>query len=205
MERSITPRSDPTGERTLWVSEERGEVVVEDGSERWRYVVRSSSPAAFGWARLTAAGRLEPVAAAAVLGECLRDLDAEEAVVAATGHACERARGRGGEWRAAATRLGSQLRRARGSRRVPVVLFQKWWRYLASQGTEPGLSAPLCAERVGWRLRGHGDAERLLRRLGLVETRDGASGLQRLNQSVNYETGLALCRALDRDPVELGL
>lgn len=204
MERSITPRSDPTGERTLWVSEQRGEVVVEDGGERWRYVVRSSSPAAFGWARVGPEGHLERVCAVVVLGECLRDLDAEEAVIAATRRACERTRALGGEWRAAAERVRAQVRPNR-SRRVPVVLFQKWWRHVTGQGAECELTAVMAAERAGWRLRGRGDAERLLRRLGLVETQDGGAGCRRLNESVNYETGLALCRALDRDPVELGL
>jgi hypothetical protein len=52
---------------------------------------------------------------------------------------------------------------------------------------------------------GRADTVRLLRRLGLAEGSDGRTGARGRSRFVNYQTGLALCRALDRDPVELGL
>ena len=203
----ITPRYDPTGERTVRVDRDSGEVVVEDPGEALRYRVRDDRPARLGWVRIDRSGRSEAVSVAQVACECLRDLDGERAVVDATIAAAERVAACSPTWREAALRLREQAHSALRSRRVAVALFQKWWRHLAEEAPEAErLSKSLACERAGYRMPdGRHDTTRLLRRLGLSESEEGGTRRRRLSESVNYETGLALCRALGRDPVELGL
>jgi hypothetical protein len=114
---------------------------------------------------------------------------------------------RGDAWRAPRLKLRRQIRTARRWGRQSVLPFQKWWTHLAGEqrAAEARLSAALAAERAGYRRNGRADTGRLLRGLGLADRLDGQTGRWGRNRFVDYETGLALCRALDRDPVELGL
>jgi hypothetical protein len=139
-----------------------------------------------------------------VVAHCLREWDAEQEVLAITEQAVRDAARRGGAWWPAARRLHEQARSACRSRRLAVLPFQLLWRELAQRGDDP-LTASTAARRAGFRLAdGRGDTSRLERRLGLRAV-GGGKGRAGRSSSVNYETGLALCRALGRDPVELGL
>ena len=80
------------------------------------------------------------------------------------------------------------------------MLFQ----HLRAQPQGP-LTSSLAAERVGYRAGGRPDTSRLERRLGLRGQRDGRTGKAARQRWVGYRTGVALCRAIDVDPVELGL
>jgi hypothetical protein len=100
------------------------------------------------------------------------------------------------------------VRAARRLRRLPARIFQKWWVYLADEGRPESrrLSEPVAASRAGYlTAEGDPDTARLRRRLGLADCGRGACGVRLRSTDVNYETALALCRALGRDPVELGL
>jgi hypothetical protein len=136
-----------------------------------------------------------------VVAHCLREWDAEQEVLAITARAVREAARRGRAWRPAAKRLRAQADSARRSRRLAVLPFQLLWRELT-----PGeVSASTAARRAGFRMAdGRADMARLERRLGLKPCRHG-DGRGSRNSRVNYDTGVALCRALGRDPAELGL
>lgn len=69
-----------------------------------------------------------------------------------------------------------------------------------------GLPPSEVAKRLGWinSGTGMGDSTRVLRALGLRP--DGRNRPTRLrNGYMDYELGVKLCRALDADPVDLGV
>lgn len=204
MARAITPSWDPTGTVSLRMDPARGELaVLDDGQETTRFRLRRDRPGRLGWWRREAGRAWMRASVCEVVCHCLREWEAEEEVLAMTRAAVSAAHAAGGDWRAAAAWLRKQCSAARRGRRLSTLPFQKWWCHLAG---EERLSVALAAERAGYRMPdGRADTVRLMRRLGLAEVLDGPSGERVRNRFVNYETGLALCRALDRDPVELGL
>jgi hypothetical protein len=119
--------------------------------------------------------------------------------------AAARAQRRGGRWREAGARLADQARSAARRGRVSTLPFRVLFRHLSDSRRERPLSASLAAERIGFEARGRPDTSRLKRRFGLADQRDGTAGETRSQRSVGYRTGVALCRAIDVDPVELGL
>lgn len=202
----ISPRWDPTGTVSLTLDTRCGELEVRTADGPIRFALRSARPATLGWAEqrpgpgTTCWAR---VSVAHVVCHCLRELEAEEAVIALTRRAAERAANRGGEWEAPARRLRRQCARARGHR-VSALPFQTWFVHLARESGADGHLPVTAALRAGYRQPdGRPDTVRLMRRLGLAgHYRRGAPVR---NRTVNYATGLDLCRALDRDPAELGL
>jgi hypothetical protein len=204
---AITPSWDPTGTVSLRVDRARGTLVVRDDGEETRFRLRRDRPERLGWWRRE--GRsLVRASVAEVVCHCLREWEAEQEVLAMSRAAVSAAREGGAEWRRAAEALRSQCAAGRRSGRVSVLPFQKLWRHLAGEHRPAGerLAESIAAERAGFRMAdSRADTERLMRRLGLTARLDGHSGRRIRNRFVNYETGLVLCRALDRDPVELGL
>jgi hypothetical protein len=198
----VRPNWDPTG--TLRVSADRGrrELVVSVDGERIEFALRAGRPDRLGWVRRTPPRRRVPVGE--VVAHCLREWDVEQEVLAINEQAVREAARRGGSWWQAARRLHEQARSARRSQRLAVLPFQLLWRELARRSGDP-LTASTAARRAGFRMAdGRGDTSRLERRLGLRAV-GGGKGRAGRNSCVNYQTGLALCRALGRDPVELGL
>jgi hypothetical protein len=204
---AITPSWDPTGTVSLRIDRARGTLVVRDDGKEIRFRLRRDRPEWLGWWRREGRSWVR-ASVGEVVCHCLREWEAEQEVLAMSQAAVSAAREAGGEWRRAAEALRSQCAAARHGGRVSVLPFQKLWRHLAGEHRPPGerLSESIAAERAGFRMAdGRVDTERLMRRLGLSARLDGHSGRRISNRFVNYETGLVLCRALDRDPVELGL
>ncbi len=190
----VRPACDPAGTLTLQLCAERGELVVDDDGKRTRFSLCEGGDEV-GWVR---DGR--PVELREVIDHCLRDWSAEQAVLAMSKAAAERAGAdRGGC-------LGEQVRSVPSSRLLSVLPFQRWFVYLsAPERPEPERLCPAdAAERAGYVSRGRGDTSRLLRRLGLAVQQKGGQAAA-ASQYVSEETALALCRALDRDPAELGI
>jgi hypothetical protein len=200
LERSVLevrPACDPTGALRLRIDRERGELVVDDDARLTRFSL-SQQGHEVGWYR-----EGSPVELRVVLAQCLRDFDAEQAVLELS----ERAARRAGWDRGC--RLGEAVRDARQAKRLPVLPFQRWFAYLTAPERPEGerlcpVEAALRAGYVDAR-KGHGDTSRLLRRLGLAVHHDGRRGAAPPSQFVSAQTALALCRALDRDPTELGI
>jgi hypothetical protein len=193
------PTWDPTGTLRVSVDSELRELVVSVDGERIEFALRTERPERLGWVRRTPPRRR--VAVGEVVAHCLRDWYAEQEVLAITEQAAREAARRGGSWWRAAGRLRDQNQAARRSQRLAVLPFQLLWRELAQRKGE-SLTASTAARRAGFLSGGRGDTSRFERRLGLRPTGGGSANR---NTTVNYETGLTLCRALDRDPVELGL
>lgn len=203
----IAPRFDPTGTVCVEIDADLREVVVTDEGEVFRYVLAEHEPDRLGW-MLRDDGGPAPVRVADVVNRCLRDWDAEQAVAELTLAAARRAEERGGDWTQPAARLRRQVHAARRLRRLPARLFQKWWVYLADERrpAECRLSEHVAARRAGYvRANGDADTARLLRRLGIADNAVDRCGVRSRCSHVNYETALTLCRALGRDPVDLGL
>lgn len=204
----IAPRFDPTGTVRVEIDADRREVVVTDEGEVYRYVLDEHEPQRLGWALQ---GDRPPTAQATVgdvVSRCLRDWDVEQIVAQITLAAAVRAEQREGDWAVAAARLRRQVQAARRLRRVPARLFQKWWVYLADERRPDDcrLSEHVAALRAGYvRANGDPDTARLLRRLGIADNAVNRCGVRSRSSQVNYETALTLCRALGRDPVDLGL
>jgi hypothetical protein len=209
MTRTITPSWDPTGTVSLRIDQRRGELtVLDEGKEAMGFRLRRDRPERLGWWRLEGGRARVRATVGEVLCHCLREWEVEQEVLAMTRAAVSAAQAEGEDWREAARRLRSQCSEARRGRRLSTLPFQKLWSHLAGQHrpAEVRLSVALAAERAGYRMPdGRADTVRLMRRLGLSEVIDGPRGERVRNRFVNYETGLVLCRALDRDPVELGL
>jgi hypothetical protein len=205
----IRPLWDPTGTVSLEVDEERRELVVRTGYELLRFVLSEERPDRLGWVECGTApgtGRRRRVAVGEVVCHCLGEWEAEQRVLELSRRAAGRALRRGGRWAAAGRRLADQTRAAPRRRRVSTLPFQVLFGHRASPTREAPLSAALAAERVGYRTaEGRSDTQRLRRRAGIARSRDGRSGQARWQRFVNYETGVALCRAVEVDPVELGL
>lgn len=204
----IAPRFDPTGTVRVEIDADHREVVVTDEGEVFRYALAEHDPERLGWA-LRHGGCREAVASVGdVVSRCLRDWDAEQAIAELTLAAAARAEQRGEEWADAAARLRRQVRAARRLRRVPARIFQKWWVHLADEGRPEDcrLSEQVAALRAGYvTARGDPDTARLMRRLGIADNAVSRCGVRSRSSHVNYETALLLCRALGRDPVDLGL
>jgi hypothetical protein len=202
----IKPLWDPTGTVSLEVDEERRELVLAAGGEQLRFVLREDRPERLGWVEQRLEGgraRRRRVAVGEVVCHCLREWDAEQEVLALSERAAARAVKRGGRWAAAGRRLADQARAAPRRRRVSTLPFRVLFEH-RSNGAQAGepTAAP-AAERAGYlTAEGRSDTQRLRRRSGLARHRDGRGGWQR---SVRYETGVVLCRAVEVDPVELGL
>lgn len=195
------PTWDPTGTLRVSVDPQRRALVVSAAGERIEFVLRAGRPDRLGWVRRTPPRRRVPVGE--VVAHCLREWDAEQEVLAITALAVREAASHGRAWRPAAKRLRAQADSARRSRRLAVLPFQLLWRELGQAGGR--LSASTAAQRAGFRMAdGRADTARLERRLGLKPCRAGDAHASR-NSRVNYDTGVALCRALGRDPAELGL
>jgi hypothetical protein len=198
----IRPTWDPTGTLRVVVDRDRCELVLSVDGQRIEFILRAEEPESLGWLRWTPPCR--PVPVGEVVAHCLREWEAEQAVLELTERAARDAARRGGAWWPAATRLRAQARSARHSRRLAVLPFQLLWRDLARRKSGH-LTASTAALRAGYRTPdGRGDTSRFERRLGVRPVGSGDGGATR-NTTVNYETGVTLCRAFGRDPVELGL
>jgi hypothetical protein len=194
----IRPTWDPTGTLRVCVDCDRRELVLSVDGQRIEFILQAERPDQLGWLRWTPPCR--PVSVGEVVAHCLREWEAEQAVLEMTERAVRDAARRGGAWWPAARRLRAQTRGARHAQRLAVLPFQLLWRDL-SRRKGGHLSTTTAALRAGFRTPdGRGDTSRFERRLGLRPV----GGATR-NTSVNYETGVTLCRALGRDPVELGL
>jgi hypothetical protein len=191
----VRPTCDPAGTLTLHLDSERGSLVVDDGGERTRFSLLEGGDEV-GWYR-----RGKPVELREVIAHCLRDWTAEQAVLAMSQAAVERAGSDRG------CRLGEQLRLAPKARAISVLPFQRWFVYLTTRRGPERLSPADAAARAGYidRRRGRADTTRLYRRLGLSTQHKGGRGAAAPSQFVSEKTALALCRALDRDPAELGI
>ena len=205
----VRPLWDPTGTVSVEVDKERRELVVTAGGELLKFVLREDRPERLGWVehrREDGRMRRRGVAVGDVVCHCLREWEAEEQVLELSRRAARRALASGGRWSAPARRLAAQASAARRCRRVSTLPFKVLFEHRSDAARGAPLSASLAAERIGYRMAdGRSDTERLRRRLGLARHRDGHGGRSPLQRSVGYETGVALCRAVEVDPVELGL
>ena len=204
----IAPRFDPTGTVRVEIDADRREVVVTDEGEVYRYVLDEHEPERLGWALRGCPRPTTQATVGEVVSRCLRDWDAEQIVAEITLAAAVRAEQREGDWAVAAARLRRQVHAARRLRRVPARIFQKWWVYLADERRPDDcrLSEHVAALRAGYvRANGDADTARLLRRMGIADNAVNRCGVRSRSSHVNYETALTLCRALGRDPVDLGL
>lgn len=91
--------------------------------------------------------------------------------------------------------------------RVPLAPFQEAFHRLEKAGE---ISAHSLAIRLGWTRRYEGgalrgDSTRVLRYLGLMAQTNGRTGRKTTRTSVNYSTGVKLCRAMGVDPVDVGV
>jgi hypothetical protein len=204
----IRPAWDRSETVSLRLSEERRELVVSARGEPIHYRLREDAPDRLGWVeRRVESGlvRRRRVAVGDVACACLREWDAEQGVIELSLAAAARAQRRGGRWEPAAKRLAGQAYSARRRESVSTLPFRVLFQQLSDPEREGPLTASLAAERIGYRAGGRPDTSRLLRRLGLADQRDGTAHRTRRQRTVGYRTGLELCRAIDVDPVELGL
>ncbi len=199
----IRPTWDPSGTVSLRVCAERRELVLSGEGALRHFELVEQRAERLGWVEHGAAGNRR-VSVGEVTCACLREWEAEQAVDQVTQEAAARAKRRGGCWRAAGERLEGQLRSARRSARVSALPFRVVFRHRSAPGQQRPLSVSEAAERVGYlTAEGKPDTQRLKRRLGLAHQDDGQR--RRCQRAVGYRTGLALCEAIDVDPVELGL
>jgi hypothetical protein len=204
----IRPGWDRSETVRLRLCEERRELVVSTGGERMHFVLREALPGRIHWVERAPGrrgARNVPVSVGDVVCHCLREWDAEQRVIELSLAVAARAQRRGGRWERAAKRLAGQAYAARRRESVSTLPFQILFHHLSDPQRERPLTTSLAAERIGYRAGGRPDTSRLLRRLGLADQRDGSVRKPRRQRSVGYRTGLELCRAIDVDPVELGL
>ena len=221
----ITPPWDRDQTVTVALCAQRRELVVRAPGQASQYVLDDRAPDRAGWRmRHLATGQpttRRAVATSEVVAACLRDLDTEEAVLDLTRQAAERAARRAGldldsidgraarragPWAKAARCLASEARQAARRNRISTLPFQVVFAQRSDPGRNPQpLSATQAAERLGWHwANGIPDTTRVLRRLGLADSDDKKGGRTR-QRAVTYDVALALCRALDLEPVEVGL
>ena len=204
----IRPAWDRSETVRLRLCEERRELVVTAGGEPTHYRRRDDAPDRLGWIERKfeqGLARKRRVAVGDVACACLREWDAEQRVIELSLAAAARAEQRGGRWERAARRLASQAYAARRRESVSTLPFQILFQHQSDPEREAPLTSSLAAERIGYRAGGRPGTSRPLRRLGLADQRDGTARKSRRQRSVGYRTGLELCRAIDVDPVELGL
>lgn len=200
----ICPAWDPTGAVAIRVWPERREVTVTTDAEELRYRLDTARPERLGWVERRSDQGGTPawqrVSTSEVVLACLREWEAEEAVIELSVRVGRAARGRGGAWHAPGQRLIDQARSARQRERVSPLALQVLWRHRSHPARLKPLSESMAAERIGYIRHGRADTQRLMRRLGLAEDGD-----QMRCRSVDYRTGVVLCQAIGVDPVEVGL
>lgn len=194
MSLQLTPTWDREGTVTLTLDTERQTLSVRTATEVSRYVLRSPDPDRFGWV-VRGEDAERPVTVGEVLVACLREWDAEQAVLELTLRTAEAAGRRGDRWIVAARRLRRQAGAARRMERVSTLPLRTVFVQRRDDGE---LTACLAAERIGFLAGDRADTSRLRRRLGLAGT--AAS-----QQAVSYQTAVELCTALAVDPMEVGL
>lgn len=205
----IRPLWDPTGAVSVEVDDDGAEVVVRTESEVLRFGLTEERPDRLGWVELrqtngTVRGRR--VAVGEVVCHCLREWDAEQLVLELSREAARRALARGGRWAAAGRRLADQTRSASARRLVSTLPFQVLLGHRPSAVRDAVMDIATAAQRSGFvTADGRSDTQRLRRRAGVARHFDGRGGGSRWQRVVRYETGVALCRAVEVDPVELGL
>jgi hypothetical protein len=207
MSLEITPTWASGQAVTLRLCHQRRELTVHTPGEVCQYVLRDTRPDRLGWVARTLDGeRLgrRRVTVGEVVFACLREWEAEQAVLALTELATRRATRRGGDWSSAAKQLRTELERAHQRDRVATLPLQMVWQQRTGPRNEHPLTARLAAERIGYLDDGRPDTTRLRRRLGVAEQTDKA-GRHTRQRAVSYRTALALCSAMDVDPVEVGL
>lgn len=197
---------DATGRWAAWLDEVRRELIVAHDDQSQVYLkLCTEAPDELGWVRVEHSSRRQ-ISVGDAVGYCFADLDAECAMLEITRRAVRAARARGKGWHAGARRLENQVRNVGGQRRVPLLPFKAWWEYASDPqvvGTRV-LTLSEAAKRAGYRMKdGRADTSRLQRRLGLRAEATG--GRRAVSERVNYETAVRLCRALELDPVDLGL
>jgi hypothetical protein len=205
----IKPLWDPTGTVSVELHDERPEAVVRTEVEVLRFVLKEDRADRLGWVEYrytSAAVRRRRVAVGEVMCHCLREWDAEQRVLELSREAARRALARGGRWAAAGRRLADQTRSAPARRLVSTLPFQVLLGHRPTAVRDAVVDIATAAHRGGYLTTdGRSDTQQLRRRAGVARHRDSRSGRSRLQRSVRYETGVALCRAVDVDPVELGL
>ena len=204
----ISPAWDPTDRVTIRLDPGRRELEVRADPETLRYRLRDSRPERLGWVEEHATDNAAPVRRRVPLSEvvlaCLREWDAEEAVIALSRHAAQDARRRGPAWQSAARKLSNQAAQARGRKRVSALPLQVLWRHRSDPARPAPLTSCLAAQRAGYRTQdGREDTQRFRRRLGVAHS--VSNGQRSVQRAVSYETGLALCEALDITPTDIGL
>src|ERR671924_356209 len=118
----IRPIWDPTGTLRILVDSDRRELVLSVDGQRIEFILQAEQPDQLGWLQWTAPCRR--VSVGEVVAHCLREWEAEQAVLEMTHRAARDAARRGGAWWRAATRLRTQARSARNSQRLAVLPFQ---------------------------------------------------------------------------------
>jgi len=199
----IRPPWDPTDAVAIRVWPERREVTVTTDAEELRYRLDAARPERLGWVERSDQGGASSdrrVSTSEVVLACLREWEAEEAVIELTVRVGRGARGRGGDWHAPGQRLIDQARSARQRERVSPLALQVLWRHRSHPARRKPLSESMAAARIGYIRHGRADTQRLMRRLGLA-----GDGEQMRCRSVDYRTGVVLCQAIGVDPVEVGL
>jgi hypothetical protein len=205
----INPLWDPTGAVSVEVDDDRPELIVRTDDEALRFVLKEDRADRLGWIEYRhAKGAIQRrrVAVGEVVCHCLREWDAEQRVLELSRKAARRAQARGGRWAAAGRRLADQTRNAPARRLVSTLPFQVLLGHRSSAVRDAVVDIATAAQRGGYLTTdGRSDTQRLRRRAGVTGLRDGRRGGAHLQRSVRYETGIALCRAVEVDPVELGL
>ncbi|MCA1679268.1 MAG: hypothetical protein LC777_10150 [Actinobacteria bacterium] len=203
----IKPLWDPTGTVSVEVDQDRRELVVRAGAQLIEFALGEERPERLGWVERRAEdGRVRSrhVSVGEVVCHCLREWEAEQQVLELSRRAARWARARGGPWVGPGRRLGDQATSTPRRQRVSTLPFQVLFAQRLSGQGGPRLTATLAAQRMGYEAGGRCDTQRLLRRIGLASHSDGHGRTWR-QRSVGYDTGVALCRAVEVDPVELGL
>ena len=205
----IRPLWDPSGTVSVEVGDECPELVVRTEAEVLRFVLKEDRADRLGWVEYRHANRVvrrRRVAVGEVVCHCLREWDAEQWVLELSRQAARRAQARGGRWGVAGRRLADQTRNAVARRLVSTLPFQVLLGHRSGAAGEAVLDIATAAQRGGYLTTdGRSDTQRLRRRAGVAGCRDGRGERIQMQRSVRYETGVALCRAVDVDPVELGL
>jgi hypothetical protein len=205
----IKPLWDPTGTVSVEVDDECPELIVRAEAEELRFVLKEDRADRLGWVEyrhVNGPVRRRRVSVGEVVCHCLREWEAEQWVLAMSRRAARRALARGGRWAAAGRRLADQTQNAPGRRLVSTLPFRVLLGHRSNAVGEAVTAISTAAQRSGYlTTHGRSDTQRLRRRAGVAGCRDGRGERSHLQRSVRYETGLALCRAVGVDPVELGL